>query len=135
MIDAFNANRATRLHTDGDSTLDESMCAYQAHFDKLGGLPNVSFIKRKPKPLGTEFKTICDTETGVMKLMEIHEVKYAMRVNSNSLEYGATSVCSIRLADACATGTTVLDDSWFGSAKVCGPSLSPLDACVYADAD
>jgi hypothetical protein len=120
MIDAFNANRATRLHTDGDSTLDESMCAYQPRLDKLGGLPNVSYIKRKPKPLGTEFKTICDTETGVMKFMEIQEGKDAMRVKPKSLTYGVTCGCTIRLAEACATGTTVLGDSWFGSVKVWG---------------
>jgi hypothetical protein len=69
MIDAFSANRATCLHTDGDSTLDESMCAYHPRLDLLGGLPNVSFVKRKPKPLMTEFKTICDIETSVMKFL------------------------------------------------------------------
>ena len=29
-----------------------------------GGLPNISFIKRKPEPLETEFKTIVDGMTG-----------------------------------------------------------------------
>eukprot|EP00873_Tetraselmis_striata_P006477 jgi/Tetstr1/426741/TSEL_001678.t1 len=37
--------------------MDESMSAYQPRATKLGGLPNLSFIYRKPKPLGTEMKT------------------------------------------------------------------------------
>ena len=33
---------------------------------KIGGLPNLSYVMRKPKPLGTEFKNIIDGLTGVM---------------------------------------------------------------------
>jgi hypothetical protein len=73
LVDENNANRRKHLHTDGDSTLDESMSAFQPRLDKLGGLPNISYIKRKPTPLGTEFKTICDTETGVMKFMNVEK--------------------------------------------------------------
>jgi hypothetical protein len=126
MLTEFNANRASILHGDGDSTLDESMSAYQPRLDKLGGLPNISVIKRKPRPLGTEFKTICDTETGVMKFMEFQEGKDAMRVKTHSREYGVTTGCTIRLSESCATGSTILADSWFGSVKVCCDlSLSP----------
>jgi hypothetical protein len=123
MLDEYNANRSEVLHTDGDSTLDESMSAYQPRLDKLGGLPNISFIKRKPKPLGTEFKTICDTETGVMKFMEVQEGKEAMRVKEHSVSHGVTTGCTIRLANACSPGTTILGDSWFGSVKVLPPIL------------
>ncbi len=61
MLDEYTANRREVLHSEGDSTLYESMSAYQPRLNKLGGLPKISFIKRIPKPLGTEFKTICDT--------------------------------------------------------------------------
>ncbi len=70
-----------------------------------------------------------------MKFVEIQEGKDAMRAKPKSLEYGVTSECPIRLADACATGTIVLGDSWFGSVKVCGPSFASLYAYAYVDAD
>eukprot|EP00873_Tetraselmis_striata_P025536 jgi/Tetstr1/445800/TSEL_033446.t1 len=47
----FNANRATILNTGIFATMDESMSAYQPSANKLGGLPNLNFIYRKPKPL------------------------------------------------------------------------------------
>ena len=84
--------------------MDESMSAYQPRLDKLGGLANISFIKRKPKPLGTEFKTVCDTETGVMKFMEIQEGKDGMRTKQFAAEFGVTAACTLRLASSCAPG-------------------------------
>jgi len=129
MLDEYNANRREVLHSDGDSTLDESMSAYQPRLNKLGGLPNISFIKRKPQPIGTEFKTICDTETGVMKFKEVQEGKEAMRLKEYSITHGVTSGCTIRLAQACSPGTTVFGDSCFGSGKVCCPPfiLTPTE--------
>jgi hypothetical protein len=59
--------------------MDESMSAYKPRKDKLGGLPNITYMHRKPKALGTEMKTMCDCATGVMVYMEVHEGKYAMR--------------------------------------------------------
>ena len=91
MLDEYNANRRDVLHSDGDSTLDESMSAYQPRLDELGGLPNIAFIKQKTKPLGTEFRTICDTETGVTKFMEVQEGKEAMQVKEYSNTHGGTS--------------------------------------------
>jgi hypothetical protein len=71
LVEKFNANRAKTFHNGGDVTADESMSAYQPHLDKFGGLPNISFIKMKPTPLGTKVKTMCDIRTGVMMFMEI----------------------------------------------------------------
>ena len=119
MIEAFNENRKRTVHSDGDATADESMSAWQPRLDKFGGLPNLSFIKRKPKPLGTEFKTVCDTKTGVMRFMEIQEGKEAMRALPLAREMGVTAACTLRLAESCAPGATLLGDSWFGSVKVC----------------
>ena len=82
MVASYNANRHDRLCHDGDCTFDESMSSWQPRKTKLGGLPNISFVKRKPKPLGTEFKTVCDTESGVMKYMEIQEGLAAEYVGS-----------------------------------------------------
>ena len=114
IVDEINANRAKTLHNDGDVIVDENMSAYQPRLDKFGGLPNISFIKRKPKPLGTDFKAMCNTETGVMKFVEIQEGKDAMRSEPFAVELGDTSGCVARMSSACATGATMLGDSWFG---------------------
>ena len=36
--------------------LDESMSALVPRTTATGGLPTISYIRRKPEPLGTEFK-------------------------------------------------------------------------------
>ena len=56
--------------------LDESMSAWCSRTSKNGGLPNISYIIRKPEPLGTEFKTVCCQLTGVMIWLEIQRGKY-----------------------------------------------------------
>jgi hypothetical protein len=63
MVADFNTNRSEVMHFSAWGTADESMSAYQPRVTKCGGLPNISFIKRKPKPLGTEFKTLVDAVT------------------------------------------------------------------------
>jgi hypothetical protein len=54
------------------------MSAYKPREDKLGGLPNISYIHRKPKPFWTEMETMCDCATGVMVYMEVQEGKEAI---------------------------------------------------------
>ena len=81
-VDDFNRNRRDVLQQGVYQTMDESMSAYKPRKDKLGGLPNITYIHRKPKPLGTEMKTMCDCATGVMVYMEVQEGKNAMREKS-----------------------------------------------------
>lgn len=64
LIDGFNNNRAQNIAASYCKVFDESMSSWRARTTKLGGLPFLSFILRKPKPLGTEFKVSADTETG-----------------------------------------------------------------------
>jgi hypothetical protein len=59
----FNENMATALQAGITRTLDEAMSSYKPRNDKRGGLPIISFILRKPKPLGTDFKTMYDANT------------------------------------------------------------------------
>jgi hypothetical protein len=49
-VDDFNRNRRDVLHQGVYQTMDESMSAYKPHKDKLGGLLNITYIHRKPKP-------------------------------------------------------------------------------------
>ncbi len=62
----FNYNRKKVLQPGLVVVLDESMSAWKPRADKLGGLPNISYVMRKPKPLGIEFKTFVDVDTGII---------------------------------------------------------------------
>eukprot|EP00873_Tetraselmis_striata_P017964 jgi/Tetstr1/438228/TSEL_002880.t3 len=53
MVADFNDKREEVLGALRDATLDESMSAWKARTSRRGGLPNLSFIARKPEPLGT----------------------------------------------------------------------------------
>eukprot|EP00873_Tetraselmis_striata_P006595 jgi/Tetstr1/426859/TSEL_017073.t1 len=113
----LNSNRRAVLSTGLFATMDESMSAFQPRKTKLGGMPNFSFIYRKPKPLGTEFKVVCDCSTGVMTHIEIHEGRDAMRQKPGADEHGVTTARVLRMAAEAATDTdaTLLGDAWFGS--------------------
>lgn len=64
LIDGFNNNRAKKVAASFRTVLDETMSSWSPTTTKFGGLPFLSFILRKPTPLGTEFKTKACTETG-----------------------------------------------------------------------
>jgi hypothetical protein len=51
-VDKFNLIRHTKLTCSEWISVDETMCAWRPWHTALGGLPNISFIVRKPKPLG-----------------------------------------------------------------------------------
>jgi hypothetical protein len=63
-IAAFNNNRANLIAASVIKLLDESMSAWRPRKYKTGGSPNISFILRKPEPLGTEFKSMACSVTG-----------------------------------------------------------------------
>jgi len=63
-VRAFNANRRAHVTASNIKVADESMSAFQPRTTKTGQLPNLSFVQRKPKPLGTEFKTVADSTSG-----------------------------------------------------------------------
>ncbi len=65
LIDGFNKNRQCVVAASVKKVLDEMMSEWKPRTSALGGLPNISFILRKPKPLGTEFKVTCCGRTGL----------------------------------------------------------------------
>jgi hypothetical protein len=71
LVAQFNANRKENVAASYCKLHDESMSAWRPRKNKTGGLPNISFILRKPEPLGTEFKSGCCSETGIMLFLEI----------------------------------------------------------------
>lgn len=56
LMDGFNDNRKKTIAACTDIVLDESMSPFKPRTTATSALPNVSFIFRKPKPLGIELK-------------------------------------------------------------------------------
>ena len=70
-VEDFNSNRKSTVAASVWKTFDESMSAYRPRTTKCGGLPNISFVERKPEPLGTEFNNVACAITGKMLTLEI----------------------------------------------------------------
>ncbi len=89
---------------------------------KTTGIPHVTCIPRKPKGIGTEFKSLADGKSGVMLKLEIQEGKAAMATKEYSnLPVGTGT--TLRLCKKYFNSNrTVVADSWFSSV----PLLSNL---------
>lgn len=134
----YNDNRLRNVNPGSTILLDESMSAWRPRTIEYGGLPNLSFIKRKPEPLGTEFKTAVDGSSGVMLHLEIQKgVEKGLHGGPRGdVEFydklGACSACALRVGyratplDAQSDnsnkvpGHLILGDAWFSSAKNMG---------------
>ena len=57
-VNGFNENRRRIIQAPNIKVLDETMSAFRPQTRKFGNLPHLSYILRKPEPLGTEFKTM-----------------------------------------------------------------------------
>jgi hypothetical protein len=57
-VDDFNDIRKSLIVDSRWTTADESMSAWRPRKTATGGLPNISFIARKPEPLG-KFHLFC----------------------------------------------------------------------------
>ena len=127
LVNGFNANRKQTVASSRVKTLDESMSAYRPQTRKDGNLPNISYIMRKPEPLGTELKTVASIgSNGPLIYAEIQEGKLGMRNKSFFSTYGATSSCVLRLVQGTKDNGQKPDpvvrnlfygDSWFASLK------------------
>ena len=93
--------------------LDESMSPYQPRADKYGGLPHLSYIQRKPKPFGVEYKTVC-TADGLMSFLEIQEGAEPMK-DKEIDGYASGASKTIRMCAPANPGMVVIGDSDFGS--------------------
>jgi hypothetical protein len=121
LVDGFNNVRQRELQCSGRLNPDESMFAWKGK-SGVGGIPHLSFIKRKPKPLGLENKCVCDGETGVMLFIEIQEGALRMARKKYERAHQATTACTLRLIEGCLGAppsddlqVTAYIDSWFCS--------------------
>ena len=94
LVDGFNTNRKSTVAASRFKTLDGSMSAYRPQTRKTGNLPNISYILRKPEPLGTELKTVASKgSNGPIIYAEVQEGKHDMTNKPFFETYGATSSC------------------------------------------
>ena len=133
MLDGFNENRKEWIAASATKTHDECMSAIRPRTTATSTLPNLSFINRKPEPLGSEFKATCGTKVGNILKLEVQRGKVGMVNAKYNKKYGATTGCTLRLTEAtqyCGTRSNerkmaaqnfkselFLEDSWFGSVK------------------
>ena len=95
----FNNIRKSLFMSSNVFGLDESMSAFRPQKTKTGGLPNITYVLRKPEDLGTEFKNGCCTRTGVMTFLELQRGKNGMKDAKYNKELGATAGCTLKLAE------------------------------------
>ena len=117
-VDGFNEARFREILPGSLLTPDEMMMEWTGK-SGFGGLPHLSYIKRKPKPLGTELKSVCEGTMEMCIFIEIQKGKIAMARKKWASDYGATTACTVRLIDQ-------LHLSELGE-------LTPPRRCVFAD--
>lgn len=100
-------------------TVDESMFSWYGrgtYFDD--GMPAVIKIKRKPKGVGCEAKTIADSQTNIMIGLELNEGKNDMSNKKWQRQFDAGTATTLRLTEPWhGSGRIVVGGSWFSSVK------------------
>jgi len=97
-VRAFNKNRREELVVGTDLTPDELMMAWKGKKGN-GGIPHLSFVERKPIPLGTEAKVVCEGSMGLCVFIELQKGKTTMARQKWCRNYKATTACTVRLVD------------------------------------
>ena len=132
-VNGFNEVRRQKIAASSQKIHDESMSGFQPRTTKSGNLPMLSFVDRKPVPLGTEFKNTGCSVTGTILHLEIQEGSIPMKQKRWSNQFGSTTACTLRLVrgsqysgrqsleikTARSKGLAELHigDSWFASIK------------------
>ena len=93
-----------------------------------GKLPHLSYILRKPEPLGTELNTSVCSVTGYLIFIEVHRGKEGRKSRKYHLRLGDTESCTKRMTEATkgigqrdiegATKDCFIFGSWFFSKKL-----------------
>jgi hypothetical protein len=124
-VKSFNQKRRELLKT-VYLLMDESMSAWRPKTSATGGLPNVMFEPRKPKPLGTMFKNGVEATTGIMVTQDVVEgsaaqkdKKYVGDMSSLPMKEPIMAHVAETLRQCessnLADGGWVGGDAWFGS--------------------
>ena len=133
-IDQVNTNRQNFLLTGTIKILDESMSAWKPRVSEKGDLPHLTKVDRKPRDIGTEFKTVACVLLGVMLYLEIQRGSKGMGNMLYANEMQQTAACSKRLVHGSTQSwldgrsELYLGDAWFGN-------LNTLRAIAAVDHD
>lgn len=130
MVDGFNETRKAQFKCGWLVTPDESMIQWTGASGPPHGMPHLSYVPRKPIPLGCEVKCVADGTSGVMMHIELQEGKTRMRRLRFANEYPATVATTLRMVAAMGLGEkslppaeklrrVVVADSWFASRPTC----------------
>ena len=126
MVDGFNSTRKNQFRAGWIVTPDESMIQWTGASGPPIGMPHMSYVPRKPIPLGCEIKCVADGTSGVMMYIEVQEGKTRMMRLRFADEYPATVATTLRMVAAMGLGEinlpehdklrrVVVGDSWFAS--------------------
>ena len=88
-------------------TPDESMIQWTGASGPPIGMPHLSFVPRKPVPLGCELKCVADGTSGVMMYLELQEGKTRMMRLRFADEYPATVATTLRMVAAMGLGEKI----------------------------
>jgi len=99
LVDSFNENCRRNIVMSEVQIPYEAMSAFQPRTTPKADLPHVSFVERKPKPLGTEFKCVADGGSGVMRFLEIQEGSKAMAEKAHRGKFPAATAQAIRIVE------------------------------------
>ena len=87
-INDFNSHRKNLLKCSNHLCFDEMMSTWRPRTSKTGGLPNITYIIRKPEPLGTEFKCATCSKSSVMMFLELQRGKDGMKSAQHNNQIG-----------------------------------------------
>ena len=76
---------------------DDSISEIRFRKTAKGNLPHLSYIFRKPEPLGTEFNTVACSVTGALIFIEVQIGKEGTKKSNYQQELGETAACNKRM--------------------------------------
>lgn len=83
------------------------------------GEGHLTYIPRKPNPLGFKLKTMNDSETGILLHAKIVEGATVDRQKELVAELKPTTACTLRLTKfVWGSGMVVIADAWFASVRI-----------------
>jgi len=94
-VDNFNSIKKREFFFSLNQILDKTMSALRNRKNQTGNLPNISFLLRKPEPLGTELKDSGCKVIGDLRFLELQRGKLPMREKEYCSNLGATAACTL----------------------------------------
>ena len=75
LVNDFNSAVRRNFSASDKICMDESMSPFRPHQSQRANLPHLSYILRKPKTLGTEYKCVTCSDSGIILKLEIQRGK------------------------------------------------------------